>query len=79
MRGGSTSPGSRGDGAPGQLLQEEGDPGSALDDEPSLLRVQAVVGQRGDQPGRLLLLERLQLDVDDRRTPTGAVERVAGS
>ena len=44
-----------GDGAAGQLLEEEGDTGSALDDQATLLRVQSAVGQRGDQPRRLLL------------------------
>ncbi len=55
----------RGDGAAGQLLEKEGDAGAALDDEPTLTRIQATVGQCRHQPCRLLLLERLQLDVED--------------
>ena len=61
--------GTRGDGAAGQLLQEERDAGSALDDLAALRRIELAVGQRGDQPGRLLLLQRFQLDVDDPRGP----------
>ena len=69
MRGREHLAGTRGDGAAGQLLEEQGDAGSALDDLAALRRIELAVGQRGDQPGRLLLLQRFQLDVDDPRGP----------
>ena len=69
--------GTGGAGAAGQLLEEQGQAGSPLDDQAPLCRVQPALCQRGHQPRRLLLPERLQRDVDRRRRP-GRLDPVPG-
>ena len=62
--------GSGGQGAPGQLLQEERDPGPALGDQPALGRLEIGIRRhRGHQCGCLFGGQRPELDVQSLPGP----------
>ena len=75
IRGGSTSPGWAVTALRVSSWRKRGTPAPRSTIRRRCCRVQSAVGQRGDQPRRLLLVERFQLDVEDRRRPR-RIERV---